>query len=105
MQSKLLTSQSHYTASIFDGDFDEAEGQLPGTEYDKSHYLKNYETSTSKDFMNEVMYRVPVKRKSQCSPSPPSACFFDSFIYRIIHCGEVMQLERRLSISGRSSQN
>jgi hypothetical protein len=36
-------------------------GMLPGTEYDRTRYLVNHEKSSSKDFMDEVTYKVPVK--------------------------------------------
>ena len=39
----------------------ETKGMLPGTEYDRTRYLVNHEESTSKDFMDEVTYSVPVK--------------------------------------------
>ena len=37
------------------------EGMLPGSEYDKTRYLVNHEKATSKDFMDELTYSVPVK--------------------------------------------
>jgi len=42
-------------------DLDEQGSLLPGTEYDNTSYLRNFEDSTSRDFMDEVTYRVPLK--------------------------------------------
>jgi hypothetical protein len=39
----------------------EVSGMLPGTEYDRTRYLVNHKESTSKDFMDEVTYSVPMK--------------------------------------------
>ena len=36
-------------------------GLMLGSEYDRTRYLVNHEKSSSKDFMDEVTYKVPVK--------------------------------------------
>ena len=40
---------------------EDAKSILDGTEYDRTRYLVNHEKSSSKDFMDEITFKVPVK--------------------------------------------
>lgn len=59
---------------------------LPGTEYDNTNYLKNSKTSTSRDFMDEVYYSVPLdslyKVVKDCSSN--EGCFFQAVLLEIV---------------------
>ena len=63
----LLSTGVNKTGDLFSNLFDtppekdkDDEGMLPGSEYDKTRYLVN-KKATSKDFMDELTYSVPVK--------------------------------------------
>jgi len=60
----MITDLTDKAMTVFGDDKDEEKddtGMMPGTEYDRTRYLVNHEKSSSKDFMDEVTYKVPVK--------------------------------------------
>jgi hypothetical protein len=58
---------------------------LPGTEYDNTSYLRNYKSSTSRDFMDEVTYEVPLKGlyRVQKTCSSNEGCPFQAVLLQI----------------------
>ena len=58
---------------------------LPGTEYDRTNYLKNFDVSTSRDFIDEITYSVPLdklyKVKDSCSSN--ESCEYQGVLLQI----------------------